>query len=80
MTTALYRISSKECIKISPKDQPFTDVDPAIWAVLTDPSTPDGTDAFDPDPIGPLRELGFSKIAEPAGNNSEEKHTLRDTH
>ncbi len=71
MATALYRISSDEVVKISPKDQSFSDRDASVWGVLTDPTTPDGTDVRDTstDPVGPLRVLGFSKIAEPGSNN-----------
>ena len=75
MTTALYRLSSNEVLKISTVDQPFSDRDPEVFGVLTDPTTPDGTEVREQDlpsaaePQGPLRELGFSKIAEPLINN-----------
>lgn len=71
MTTSLYRLSSNEDLKISVNDQTFSDRDPAVFAVLVDPTTPDGTDVRDTstDPSGPLRVLGFAKIAEPGGNN-----------
>lgn len=65
MTTALYRISSNEVLKISLKGQNFSDRDSAVWGVLTDPVLPDGSEVRDtsgPDP-GPLRVLGFAKIA-----------------
>lgn len=72
--TALYRISSNEVIKTSLSGQTFDDPrrDASLWAVLTDPTTPDGTDVrdnSDPQNLGPLREFGFAKIAEPGGNN-----------
>ena len=70
MTTALYRIYSNEVIKISIKGQTFSDRNSALWGVLTDPSLPDGDQwrDFDAIPIGSLRELGFSKIANVGGN------------
>ncbi len=63
-TTVLYRINGGEVIKISVKEQLFTDRNVTYWAVLTDPSLPDGTDIRNPaDPInGELRELGFAKM------------------
>ncbi len=71
MTTALYRISSNEVIKISIADQSFSNRNMPFFAVLTDPTTPDGASTRDlsTDPVGPLRVLGFAKIAEPGGNN-----------
>lgn len=70
MATALYRISSGECIKISQKDQPFSDRDVTYWGVLTDPTLPDGTDTHDLSGAEPgvLRVLGWSKIAVPGSN------------
>ena len=67
-TTALYRLSSNEVNKISIKGQPFTERLTAFlgllqFGVLTDPTLPDGTDTVDD--LGPLRVLGFAKIAEP---------------
>lgn len=60
MTTALYRISSGECIKISLSDQQWDDRDTTFWGVLTDPPFPDGTMTR---PLeGDLRVLGYSKI------------------
>ncbi len=63
MTTAAYRKSSNEVIKISLSGQVFTEN--AFWGVLTDPSLPDGSDVRDASVVdlGPLRELGFAKIA-----------------
>ncbi len=71
MTTALYRLSSNEVLKVSPKDQPFSDRDAAVYGVLIDPTTPDGLDVRDraSDPIGDIRVLGFAKIANPGGND-----------
>ncbi len=70
MTTALYRISSNEVLKVSPKDQQFDSRDTVVFGQLDDPTTPDGTDVREQiDPEGPLRVLGFAKIAEPGGNN-----------
>ena len=62
--TALYRISSGEVLKISPKGQTFADRDPAFFGVVTDPVLPDGNTvrALNPDgTMGPLRVLGFAK-------------------
>lgn len=69
-TTALYRISSNEVVKISLKGQPFSDRDTTFWEVLTDPVLPDGSDVRDTstEPPGPLRVLGYAKIAEPGIN------------
>lgn len=69
MITVLYRISSGEVIKISPKGQQFTDINPMQFAVLTDPDLPDGEynqdlESGDPQP----RVLGFQKIADPENN------------
>ena len=70
MTTALYRISSNEVLKISVKDQSFSDRDTAVFGVLIDPATPDGTEVREQtDDLGPLRELGFAKIADTVGND-----------
>ncbi len=70
MTTALYRISSNEVLKISVKDQQFDSRDTAVFGQLDDPTTPDGVDVREQvDPEGPLRRLGFAKIAEPGTNN-----------
>lgn len=68
--TALYRKSSNEVIKISTKGQSFSDRDSDVWGVLTDPVLPDGIQVRDisQDIAGPLRQLGFAKIAKPANN------------
>ncbi len=70
--TALYRKSSGEVIKISTKGQPFTDADPQFWGVLIDSTRPDGDDVVDEsgDLRGPLRELGFAKIADVGSNTA----------
>jgi len=65
-TTALYRISSGEVIKISLRGQSFDTRDPTIWGVLTDPTLPDGDSVRETRPdgtLGPLRQLGFAKLA-----------------
>lgn len=69
--TALYRISSNEVVKVSLKAQTFNDRDPAVWGVLTDPTTPDGTAVREDidGVLGSWRQLGFAKIAEPGSNN-----------
>ena len=70
-STALYRKSSSEVVKISTTGQDFSDRDPNYWGVLTNPSTPDGTEAREMLPdgtLGPLRELGFAKFAVVASN------------
>ena len=74
MSNALYRLSTREVLKISVTAPPqtFSDADPAFFGVLIGPTTPDGTnvrDVFGVTP-GPLRVLGFAKIAEPGGNNA----------
>lgn len=73
MSTALYRISSNEVVKISTKNQPFTDRNTTIWGVLTDPTTPDGIEVREEfgagGTLGPLRVLGYAKIAETGTNN-----------
>lgn len=65
MATVLYRRSSGEVIKISLINQPFAAVDQTYYGVLTDPPMPDGTDAREKlgdGTLGPLRQVGFSKI------------------
>lgn len=66
MTTALYRKSSNEVVKISLTDQQFSDINATYWGVLTDPTLPDGTVTHDS--LGALRVLGFAKIANVPGN------------
>lgn len=63
-TTALYRKSSNEVIKIASSGQTFADRDTTYWEVLTDPSFPDGQDTHDGGVgvPGDLRVLGYSKI------------------
>ena len=76
--TALYRISSNEVIKISLKGQDFADRDTNIWGVLTDPSLPNGSDVreeLSENQLGPLRQLGFAKIAD-AGITNVQLTTL----
>lgn len=69
MTTAIYRKNSGEVIKISLKDQLFTEADPQFWGILTDSGSninlPDGNKVRDDsgDFLGPLRVAGFAKIA-----------------
>ena len=62
MATALYRLTSKEVIKVSLQDQQFVDRDTTYWGVLTDPLRPDGDLVTDPD--GNFRVLGYAKIFE----------------
>ncbi len=66
MTTALYRISSGEVIKISLLDQQWSDRDATYWGILTTAAYPDGTQTRDVD--GDLRELGFANFADVGGN------------
>jgi len=64
-TTALYRLSSGEVLKISSAGQLFSDRNQSFFGVLTDPGMPDGMSVRDNLPdgtFGPLRVLGFSKI------------------
>lgn len=66
MTTALYRISSGEVIKISLSDQQWADRDTTYWGILTTAAYPDGTMTR---PLeGDLRVLGFAKFADVGGN------------
>jgi len=60
MSTALYRLSSGEVMKVSLSDQPFTDRDVNYWGVAVDPSLPDGNVCVDPS--GDYRVLGYAKI------------------
>lgn len=66
MTTALYRTSSNEVVKISLINQSFSDRDATYWGVLTDPTLADGDQAVDSS--GNLRVLGIAKIALPGSN------------
>lgn len=66
MTTALYRKSSNEVLKISLVDQPFTDADATYFGVLTNPTLTDGSAYVDGN--GDLRVLGFAKIANVGSN------------
>jgi hypothetical protein len=65
-TNALYRKSSGEVIKISPKGQTWPDIDATFWGVLVDPSFPDGTEFRHPS--GLLRVLDYAKFADVGGN------------
>jgi hypothetical protein len=62
MTTALYRLSSNEVLKISVKNQSFADRDTTYWGMLTDPTLPDGSEVRDPN--GDFRVLGYAKIVD----------------
>lgn len=65
MTTALYRLSSNEVLKISLRGQAFSERNTAIFGVLTDPAVPNGTEIREEinGVFGSVRILGFSKIA-----------------
>lgn len=65
MTTVLYRLNGGEAMKISQTNQPFSQVDPAYYGVLTDPAFPDGTAIHDPS--GTLRVLGYAKYVDLSG-------------
>ena len=70
-TTVLYRKSSGEVLKISPKGQVFDFIDDTYFAYLTDPSFPDGTanrQKLGDGIISPPRELGWQKIAIPSAS------------
>lgn len=70
-TTALYRINGNEVLKVSIKGQPFSDRDPIYFGVLTDPVLPDGAAVRQTLPdgtLGPMRVLGYAKIAVPGTN------------
>lgn len=60
-TTALYRKTSNEVVKISLSGQTFSDRDTVYWGVLTDPTLTDGNQAVDAS--GNLRVLGTAKFA-----------------
>lgn len=64
-TTALYRITTNEVVKISLSGQPFSDRNATYWGVLTDPVLPDGNQVRQVinGGFGPLRTLGFAKFA-----------------
>lgn len=66
-TTVLYRIRGGEVIKISPKGQAFPNINPLLFAVLTDPDFPDGMENTDADNPMPRVE-GYQKIADPENN------------
>jgi len=71
MATAIYRQSTKEVLKVSLINQDFSQRDPVVYGVLTDPALPDGSQVREVSPdgtLGPWRILGFSKIADPLGN------------
>lgn len=61
MTTALYRKSTNEVVKISLSGQSFSDRDPTYWGVLTNPTLSNGNQAVDAN--GNLRVLGIAKFA-----------------
>ena len=61
MSTALYRITTNEVVKISLSNQTFSDRDTNYWGVLTDPILLDGNQAVDVN--GNLRILGTAKFA-----------------
>lgn len=61
MTTALYRLSGGEVVKISLTNQAFAQRDTNYWGVATDPAFPDGIELRE-NGNGPLRVLGFAKI------------------
>jgi len=70
-TTVLYRISSGEVLKISTKGQIFDRVNNDLFGYMIDPSFPDGTDnreMLQSSVMGPLRELGYQKIAIPGSD------------
>ena len=66
MTTALYRISSGEVVKISLSDQQWDERNTTYWGILTTAAYPDGTQVRHID--RELRELGFAKFADVGGN------------
>ena len=72
-TIALYRLSSGEVIKITDRGQTFADRDTNFWGILTDPDLPDGSDVREllaDGTWGPLRVLGYAKIAESGINTA----------
>jgi hypothetical protein len=60
MTTALYRISSNEVMKISITDHDFAGSLDAYRGVVSNATYPDGTETRDPS--GNKRVLGYAKI------------------
>ena len=77
-TTVLYRKSSGEVLKISIYGQMFDNINGDYFGYLTDPSLPDGThnrEILQDGILGPLRELGFQKIAIPSA--SEDRNSTQ---
>ncbi len=70
MPTALYRIDGGEVLKISVAGQSFSESDPTYFGVLVDPTLTDGPDVTEvvDGVLGPMRVLGFAKIALPGSN------------
>lgn len=70
MPTVLYRKNGGEVLKYSPRNQSFAEVDTEFFGVLTDPTTPDGTDIRERvgKQFGKYRQLGFAKRALPDEN------------
>jgi len=66
VTTALYRKSSLEVVKISLVNQLWADRNTLYWGVLTTAAYPDGTQVRPID--GDLRVLGYSKYADVGAN------------
>lgn len=66
MSTALYRKTGGEVLKISLPGQSFNVWSSTYYGVLTDPSLPDGTTTLNG--AGVARQLGFAKFANVAGN------------
>ena len=60
--TALYRLSSGECLKVSVKGQSFEGRNTNYWGMATDPILPNGNDVRDP--TGEFKILGYAKIFE----------------
>lgn len=71
MATVLYRVSSGEVIRVSTSNEPFNSVDLGYFGVLSDPNFPDGMETQEilgDGTKGPLRQLGFAKLADAATN------------
>jgi len=70
MITVLYRISSGEVLKISPKGQMFDKMNSDLFGYLIDPEFPNGKNnrAILERKFGPARQVGYQKIAIPEDN------------
>lgn len=72
MTTVLYRKNGGEVLKISLRNQGFSDANTTYFGVLTSPGFPDGMDIQEnlgDGSLGLRRQLGFAKFADVGGDS-----------